>query len=256
MQSSPWLRVFMGYAWPRFLLVAIAVIVLVATISATVGGPPPFELLVVLTVSLLIGAIVMGSFPAGRATIVLAIIVGLQFLLMGQMSEPWSSSSSVLIPGNAGGAIVGDVVRRGIAASRRKVSTDVWVVNDVSEPRTDLARRGSSEALLSWDSGVSGGFSVARDNARFYAVGNSVSGFIVHCAADSRDDKEWRVLGSICGTGETEIRIPSGPAYAPSGVVVDLETVEAALRGFFHYRGPDPGLSWTSGDEVLDLRFG
>jgi hypothetical protein len=26
--------------------------------------------------------------------------------------------------------------------------------------------------------------------------------------------------------------------------------------GFYHHRGPDPELTWTSGEDVLDLRFG
>ncbi|GAA3665507.1 hypothetical protein GCM10023081_00430 [Arthrobacter ginkgonis] len=81
-------------------------------------------------------------------------------------------------------------------------------------------------------------------------------GFIVHCAAKLQEESDWRILGSVEGGDETEIRIPSGPAYAPSGVVVDLETAQAALQGFFHYRGPDPGLKWTSGEQVLDLKFG
>jgi hypothetical protein len=78
----------------------------------------------------------------------------------------------------------------------------------------------------------------------------------VHCSAKFQEESEWRILGAIEGGDETEIRIPSGPAFAPSGVVVDLETAMAALQGFFHYRGPDPRLKWTSGDQVLDLKFG
>lgn len=160
MQSSPWLREFMGYAWPRLLLVGIALIVLLVTISVMVEGPPPFEVLVVLAAGLLGGTIVMSSVPATKATIVLAVLVVLEFLLIGQIPEPWSSSSTVLIPANAGGAIVGDVVRRGIAASRRKVSRDVWIINGVENPRTDSAKASSLAALSSWDSAKSGGFFV------------------------------------------------------------------------------------------------
>jgi hypothetical protein len=87
-------------------------------------------------------------------------------------------------------------------------------------------------------------------------VGKPTTGFIVHCAAKSEDENEWRILGALGGGGETEIRILSGAAYAPSGVVVNLEAAKAALLGFFHYRGPDPALEWTSGGQVLDLKFG
>lgn len=87
-------------------------------------------------------------------------------------------------------------------------------------------------------------------------MGNPVTGIIVHRAADLPDESQWRVLGSILGNAETEIRFPSCLRIAPSGAVVDSETAKAALLGFFHYRGPDPELTWTSGEQVLDLKSG
>ncbi|TFC52691.1 MULTISPECIES: hypothetical protein [unclassified Cryobacterium] len=95
-----------------------------------------------------------------------------------------------------------------------------------------------------------------RNEGLFEAMGSPATGFIVHCVANFREEREWRMLGSVDGNEETEIRIPSGAAHAPSGAVVDLETAGRALRGFFHYRGPDPELAWTSGDAELDLKFG
>ncbi|TFC92838.1 hypothetical protein [Cryobacterium sp. TMT4-31] len=82
-----------------------------------------------------------------------------------------------------------------------------------------------------------------RNDAVFEAIGDPATGFIVHCVANAQETNQWRILGSIEGTDETEIRIPSGRAYAPSGVVVDLEATKGALSGFFHYRGPDPELT-------------
>ena len=138
----------------------------------------------------------------------------------------------------------------------QKALRDVWVFNGAEEQRTESAKAVSLAALSSWDSAMSGRYIVERHEGLFEAMGNPVTGFIVHCAANFQEESQWRVLGSIVGKDETEIRIPSGPAFAPSGVVVDLETAKAAWLGFFHYRAPDPGLTWTSGEQVLDLKFG
>lgn len=100
-----------------------------------------------------------------------------------------------------------------------------------------------------------GRFFVERNEALFEAMGSPETGFIVHCAANFQDESEWRVLGSI-SEEETQSRLPSGPAHVPGGLVADLETAGRALFGFFHHRGPDPELAWTSGEDVLDLRFG
>jgi hypothetical protein len=151
--------------------------------------------------------------------------------------------------------MVGNIVRLALSDSSRGVLRDVWVINGAEDLQTDSAKATSLAALSSWDSAEAGRFFVERNAALFEAMGSPETGFIVHCTANFQDESEWRVLGAI-SEEETQIRLPSGPAHVPSGLVVDLETAGRALFGFFHHRGPDPELTWTSGEDVLDLRFG
>lgn len=53
-----------------------------------------------------------------------------------------------------------------------------------------------------------------------------------------------------------EIRLLPGPAYAPRRILTDLEATRKALLGFFHHRGPDPDIPWTSGEDVRTYKFG
>jgi hypothetical protein len=152
--------------------------------------------------------------------------------------------------------MVGNIVRLALSDSSRGVLRDVWVINGAEDLQTDSAKATSLAALSSWDSAEAGRFFVERNEALFEAMGSPVTGFIVHCTANFQDEGEWRVLGLVDMKDQTEIRLLSGPAHVPSGLVVDLETACRALLGFYHHRGPDPELTWTSGEDVLDLRFG
>lgn len=233
-----------------------ALLIFFSMISVT-NGKFAEEIVVLLVVGSVSGGLVRGFVREKLVTVVFALVVLGECVLLSQFPEPWSLLWLVLIPANAIGVMVGNVAREGLReSSRPEVTRDVWVVNGVEVPPTDRAKKEALVALASWDSATSGRFFVARNDGVFEAMGSPVTGFIVHCAADFREESEWRILGSFDGKQETEIRIPSGPAYAPSWVVVDLETAIAALQGFFHYRGPNPELLWTSGEEVLDLKFG
>lgn len=150
------------------------------------------------------------------------------------------------MPANAIGIMVGNIVRLGLSDNSRRVLRNVWVINGAEELQTERAEATSLAALSSWDSAKAGRFFVERNEALFEAMGSPVTGFIVHCTANFRDESEWLVLGLVDMKDETEIRLPSGPAHVPSGLVVDLETAGMALLGFFHHRGPDPELTWTS----------
>ncbi|WP_345147582.1 hypothetical protein [Arthrobacter ginkgonis] len=220
------------------------------------NGSNGVEIVALLLLGLAGGGLVRGLVRENLVAVVFIVLVVGECALLSQLSGPWSKLWPVLIPANAIGVMVGNVVRQGLLESRPRISRDVWVINGAEEPRTESARAVSLAELSSWDSAKSGRFRVERNGGLFEAIGNPVMGFIVHCAAKLQEESDWRILGSVEGGDETEIRIPSGPAYAPSGVVVDLETAQAALQGFFHYRGPDPGLKWTSGEQVLDLKFG
>lgn len=256
MKGSAWLRNVAPFAWPRLTLVVLGVVVLLASISIAVGGPPPGEALILLAVGLAGGAAVTGSLPAGRGLAVLVVLVVAEYVLLGQLSEPWSSLSALIIPANGGGALLGQVLSEARAVRRRPVIVDTWVINGREEKSAELAEASATGELSRWDSRTGGRFVVGRNNGRFEAVGNAATGFIAHCTADYRDDAGWQLLGSLTRRDEKEIRMPSGPAFAPGGVVVDLDTVSQALHGFFHYRGPDPRLSWVSGEDVLDFRYG
>jgi hypothetical protein len=226
-----------------------------STLSLTAGARG-LEIGLLLAAGILVGGLVRGLVRARWVTTILVLVVAVEGGLLSQSTAPWSSLWPVLVPATGIGVMVGNVIRLGALDSKRKVIRDVWVVNGVEVPLTDRAKSVSAASLSSWDSAGSGRFYVQRNAGLFEAMGSPATGFIVHCAASFREEKEWRMLGSVDGKEETEIRIPSRAAHAPSGAVVDLETAGRALRGFFHYRGPDPELDWTSGDVALDLRFG
>lgn len=247
---------FLRAAWVLWVMgLLFSVGIFASTVSLT-GGGHSLEIVILLTAGLLGGGLIRGLIPARWVTIVLVLVVAVEGFLLSQSPDPWPKLWPVLVPASAVGLMVGNVIRLGVRDGRRKVTRDVWVVNGVEMPLTDKAESTSLASLSSWDSSVAGRFFVVRNEGLFEAMGSPVTGFIVHCAANYGDEREWRMLGSVDGKQESEIRIPSGIAHAPSGAVVDLDTASQALRGFFHYRGPDPVLTWTSGDAALDLKFG
>lgn len=229
--------------------------ILLSTLSLTEGAHG-LEIGLLLAAGIVGGGLIRGLIRERWVAIILVLVVAAEGLLLSQSTDPWSVLWPVLIPSSATGVMVGNVIRLYVLDSKRQVTRDVWVVNGVEVPSTDGAKSASLASLSSWDSAGAGPFSVQRNEGSFEAMGSPVTGFIVHCAANFREEREWRMLGSVIGKEETKLRIPSGTAHAPSGAVVDLETACTALRGFFHYRGPDPELDWTSGDAALDLKFG
>ena len=256
MQSSSSLFRFVRGTWTLLTMaLAFAIGIFFAVFSLN-SGSNGVEIAALIVLGLAGGGSVRALVRENLVAVVFIVLVVAECALLSQFPEPWSRLWPVLIPANAIGVMVGNIVRQGLLESRPKVLRDVWVINGAEEQRTESAKTVSLAALSSWDSAKSGRFFVERNDGLFEAMGNSVTGFIVHCAANFQEEGEWRMLGSIEGKEETEIRIPSGPAFAPSGVVVDLETAKAALLGFLHYRGPDPELTWTSGEQVLDLKFG
>jgi hypothetical protein len=256
MQSSSSLIRFVRGTWTLLAMALVFAIGSFFSVFSLNNGSNGVEIVTLVVLGLAGGGLVRGLVRENLVAVVFIVLVVGECALLSQFSEPWSNLWPVLIPANAIGVMVGNVVRQGLLESRPRVLRDLWVINGVEDPRTESAKAVSLAALSSWDSAKSGRFFVERNEGLFEAMGNPATGFIVHCAAKFQEESEWRILGSIEGRDETEIRIPSGPAYAPSGVVVDLETAKAALLGFFHYRGPDPGLKWTSGEQVLDLKFG
>ncbi len=256
MKGTAWLRNVAPFAGPRLILLALGIAVLLASIALAVGGAPPAEALILLAAGLVCGAVVTGWISGGRGVAVLAGLVVVQYILLGQAPEPWSSLSAIIIPANGGGMLLGQVISEARLARRRPVMVDAWVVNGQEQATTDQAKAAATGDLARWDSAADGGFVVARNAGRFEAVGSAATGFIVHCTADyHRDDGGWQLLGGLTRRDEKQIRIPSGPAFAPGSNVVDLDTVSLALHGFFHYRGPDPHLSWVSGEDVLEFRY-
>ena len=221
----------------------------------TLNGLYGLEIFVVLIAGLVGGGMVRSFVRDRNMMLVFIVLVVVESVFLSQLPRPWSGLWLVLVLANALGVMVGDIARQGIRAAKPKLP-DVWMINGVEEPRTDRAKAKSLASLASWNGAESGKFFVERNDALFEAIGDPATGFIVHCVANAQETNQWRILGSIEGTDETKIRIPSGPAYAPSGVVVDLEAAKGALSGFFHYRGPDPELTWTSAGQVLDLKFG
>lgn len=207
----------------------------------------------VLIAGILGGSLVRGLARENRVAIVLVLLVIAETILLKQGPQPWPGLWPLLVPGNAIGVLVGAAIRTGVRQSRPK-PRDVWVVNGIEDPRSDSAKAKALDALSSWDAGDSGAFRVQRNDAEFTAVGSSKTGFIVHSSTNSRDEGEWRMLGAD-DADDVEIRLLSGPAYAPRGVLSNLETTRKALLGFFHHRGPDPELPWTSGEDVRTYRF-
>ncbi|NUU31148.1 hypothetical protein [Arthrobacter sp. C9C5] len=255
MQNSSSFFTFLRAAWVLWVAgLVFAAGIFVSTVSLT-GGAHAWEIGILLAAGILAGGLIRGLIPARWTTIVLVLVVALGVSFF-RTDEPWSRLWPVLVPASAIGVMIGNVIRHGILDSHRKIIRDVWIVNGVEMPSTDGAKTTSLASLASWDSAAAGRFVVERNEGLFEAVGNPSTGFLVHCAARFQDESEWRMLGSAGGTQETEIRIPSGTAFVPIDAVVDLDSASRALRGFFHYRGPDPELAWTSGDAVLDLKFG
>jgi len=256
MQGSPSFLQFVRSAWVLWAMgLVFALGIFLSTLSSTKGAHG-LEIGLMLAAGILEGGVIRSLVRARWVTIVLVLVVAMEGLLLSFLADPWSYLWPVLVPASAIGVMVGNVVRLGIRDSKRTVVRNAWDVNGVEQPSSDAAKRVALAALSSWDSAGAGRFLVERNEALFEAMGSRATGFIVHCAANSREAGEWRILGSVDTEGETEVRIPSGPAHAPSGVVVDLETAARALRGFFHHRGPAPELAWTAGDAVFDLKFG
>jgi hypothetical protein len=213
------------------------------------------EIITIMVIGLLGGGLIRIFIRENLVTYTFLAIVVTEGIILFQLPLPWSGLWMLLIPANAIGVMAGDAIRIGVAESKPKPK-DVWIINGTEEKLKDRAQSMALDALASWDSAKSGRFYVERNEGLFEAVGNPTTGFIVHCSASFHDNDEWQMLGSIDDQGEAVIHLSSGPAHAPAGVVTDLETTGIALRGFFHYRGPDPKLTWASGEEVMDLRFG
>lgn len=225
------------------------------SVVSALEGSYGTEVFVVMVIGALGGALNRIFVPENRVTPLFLALVVAEGVVLSQFPLPWSGLWMVLIPANAVGVMAGGAIRGGIADARPRPK-DVWIVNGVEEKQKVRAQSMALDALASWDSAKSGRFFVERNDGLFEAVGNPTAGFIVHCAAAFQDESAWRILGSTAGQGESEIRLPSGPAHTPTGVVTDLQATSAALRGFFHHRGPDPELPWSAGEDVLDLRFG
>jgi hypothetical protein len=254
-RASSLLR-FLRVAWKLWVMaLGFAAGIFFSALSLT-NGSHAVGILVLIILGLAGGCLVRALARENLVAVLFVILVVGECALLSQSPAPWSRLWPVLIPANAIGVMMGNLMRLGLLESNRRVLRDVWVINGVEYPQTESARATSLAILSVWDSAKSGRFFIERNEGLFEAVGNPATGFLVHCAANFQEESYWRLLGLIDGKEATEIRIPSGPAFAPSGVVVDLEAAKAALLGFFHFRGPDPELSWTSGDAVLDLRLG
>lgn len=255
-QSPSHLRSFVKHAGIPLGIALFFSVTLFITVFLSANGTYGPESMVLIFSGLLGGSLIRALVRENLVTVILFIVVIAECAVLAQLlPSPWSGLWAVLIPANAIGVMVGSVIRQGILISK-PTPADVWLVNGSENSRTESARADGLNALASWDSAGTGRFYVQRNDALFEAVGNAATGFIVHCTSSFRDNSQWRVLGATAGKDETEIRLPSGPAYAPRRFVVDLETASTALRGFFHHRGPDPGLPWVSGTDVLDFRFG
>lgn len=256
MQSPSQARNFVRYAGIPLGIAMAFSLALFFTVFLGTDGASGVETAVLILAGLLGGGLVRAWGRDNLVTVLLFILVIAECALVSRLlPSPWSGLWAVLIPANAIGVMVGSVTRQGLRISK-PVPPDVWLINGTEDPRTESARSAALHALGSWDSAQSGRFLVERNQGLFEAMGNPATGFIVHCTPDSRHDSQWRILGSVSGSEEIEIRMPFGPAHVPAGVVADLETTSRALRAFFHYRGPDPELHWSSGEQVLDLKFG
>lgn len=212
------------------------------------------EVVTIMIIGLLGGGLARIFIRENLVTYTFLALVVAEGIILSQLPLPWSGLWMLLIPANAIGVMAGDTVRVGIAESKPRPK-DIWIINGAEEKLKDRAQSMALDAIASWDSAKSGRFHVERNEGVFEAVGSPDAGFIVHCSASFRSNDEWRVLGSI-DQSEVVIQLPSGPAHVPAGVAADSETTAIALRGFFHYRGPDPKLTWTAGEDVMDLRFG
>jgi hypothetical protein len=224
------------------------------SVMSALEGSYGTEVFVVMVIGILGGGLNRVFVRESRVTYLFLAMVVVEGVFLSQLPLPWSGLWMVLIPANAIGVMAGGAIRNGIADAKPRPK-DVWIVNGTEEKLKDRAQSMALESLASWDSAKSGRFFVERNDGLFEAVGNPATGFIVHCSASFQNNDEWQMLGSI-DQSEATIQLPSGPAHAPAGVVTDLETTNVALRGFFHYRGPDPKLTWSSGEDVMDLRFG
>ena len=211
------------------------------------------EIVLVLFAGIFGGVLLRLVVRKNALTIFFVILVVAEAVILQQCPKPWSGLWPLLIPGNGMGVMVGIAVRQALLASRPK-PRDAWVVNGIEDPRSDSAKAKALDALSSWDAGDSGAFPVQRNDAEFTAVGNPETGFIVHCTTNSRDEREWRMLGAD-DADVVEIRLLSGPAYAPKGVLSEVAATRKALLGFFHHRGPDPELPWSVGEDVRTFRF-
>ena len=255
-QSPSYLRSFVKQAGIPLGIALSFSVALFITVFLGTDGAYALEAVVLIFTGLLGAGLIRVLVRENLVTVILFLVAIVECVVLAQLfPAPWSGLWAVLVPANAIGVMVGSVSRQAVLISE-PTPADVWLVNGSENPRTTSARADGLNTLASWDSADTGRFRVQRNDAVFEAVGNAATGFIVHCTSSSRDTSQWRVLEATMGEEETEFRLPSGPAYAPGRFVVDFETASAALRGFFHHRGPKPGLPWVTGEDVLEIRFG
>jgi hypothetical protein len=119
--------------------------------------------------SALRGAVWSGLVCENLVAVSLIVLVAGECVFLSQFAEPWSRLWPLLIPANAIGNMVGNIVRLALSDSSRGVLRDVWVINGAEDLQTDSAKATSLAALSSWDSAEAGRFFVERNEALFEA---------------------------------------------------------------------------------------
>lgn len=103
------------------LALAFAIGIFVTTFSLT-DGSDGVEIVALVVVGLAGGGLVRGLARENLVAVFFIVLVVGECVLLSQFSEPWSRLWPVLIPANAVGIMVGNIVRLGLSDSSRGVA--------------------------------------------------------------------------------------------------------------------------------------
>lgn len=114
MQSSSSLSRLMRGTWTLLAMALAFAIGIFFTVFSLNDGSNGMEIVALIVLGLAGGGLVRASVRENLVAVVLIVLVVAECALLSQFPEPWSRLWPVLIPANAIGVMVGNVVRLGL----------------------------------------------------------------------------------------------------------------------------------------------
>jgi hypothetical protein len=113
---------FLRAAWALWAMALVfAAGIFLSTLSLT-HGAHGLEILGLLAGGILGGGLIRALVRPRWTTVILVLVVAAEGLLLSQPSDPWSRLWPVLVPANAIGVMVGNVLRLGVRDRKRKAA--------------------------------------------------------------------------------------------------------------------------------------